>query len=140
MLTTFVPADNAGRWQISSPGILGSAPMEGALNITLEAGIERIRKVSLSLTAFLSGSLETRLISKYPDFRIITPQESSRRGGHIAVEHPHAPEIYQRLLARGVITDLRPPNILRIAPVPLYNTFSEIYKTVSALLEIDPTL
>ncbi len=44
--------------------ILGSAPMEGALNITLEAGIERIREVSLSLTAFLSGSLETRLISR----------------------------------------------------------------------------
>jgi kynureninase len=136
MLTTFTPADSAGRWQISSPGILGSAPMEGALNITLEAGIERIRKVSLSLTAFLSGSLKTRLISKYPDFRIITPAEPDRRGGHIAVEHPHAAEIYRRLLARRVITDLRPPNILRIAPVPLYNTFSEIYKTVSALLEI----
>ncbi len=65
-----------------------------------------------------------------------TEQYFASRGGHIAVEHPRAAEIYQRLNARGVITDLRPPNILRIAPVPLYNTFSEVHKDVSALLEI----
>jgi kynureninase len=133
MLTQFIPAETAGKWQISSPGILGSAPMEGAIEITIEAGIERIRKTSLRLTDFLAGSLKSKLISKYKEFNIVTPSEHSRRGGHIALSHPRAAGIYERLLSKSIITDFRPPDIIRIAPVPLYNTFAEVDRVVEAL-------
>ena len=136
MLTTFVPATSAGRWQISSPGILGSSPLEGALNITLEAGIETIRRVSMQLTEFLSGSIKERILPAHTYCRIITPEEPHRRGGHIAIEHPDAGKIYGQLLEAGIITDLRPPNIIRIAPVPLYNTFAEVTHTVETLKKI----
>jgi len=136
MSTDFSPAPHAGRWQISSPGILGSAPMEGALKITMEAGIESIRETSLKLTDFLAGSLQTRLISKYPEFSIITPSEPHRRGGHIAISHPDAVRINEAMLARGIITDLRPPDIIRIAPVPLYNRYEEVFRVVNSILEI----
>ncbi len=136
MLPSFFPASGAGRWQISTPCILGSSPVEGALNITLEAGIERIREVSLRLTGFLADSLNTRLISEYGEFSILTPSGPHRRGGHIALTHPQAEDIYNKLLTRGIITDFRPPDIIRIAPVPLYNTFTEVCQVVDSLLNV----
>jgi kynureninase len=136
MLSDFNPAPHSGRWQISSPGILGSSPMEGALKITLEAGIMRIREVSLQLTDFLAGSISTRIIPRHSELAIITPPEPHRRGGHIAVKHPGAENIHKALLSKGIITDLRPPNIIRIAPVPLYNTFREVYHVADLLLEV----
>lgn len=77
-----------------------------------------------------------RLRAEFPDFRIITPLEPHRRGGHIALQHPDAAIIYEKLLSKGIITDLRPPNIIRLAPVPLYNTFEEIFDTVESMQEI----
>ncbi|TVR71041.1 MAG: kynureninase [Marinilabiliales bacterium] len=136
MLTKFTPAAGAGRWQISSPGILGSSPLEGALNITLEAGIETIRQVSLRLTGYLDGLIRETIMPFHPECRIITPREPERRGGHIAIEHPRASDLYYRLTESGIITDLRPPNIIRIAPAPLYNSFEEVYLTVERLGEI----
>ncbi len=135
MLPEFNPAAHAGRWQISTPGILGSAPMEGALQITLEAGMERIRATSLRLTGFLYDSIMTRIIPADNRFVLLTPREQHCRGGHIALQHPRADDIYNDLLSRGIVTDLRPPNIIRIAPSPLYNTFAEIDKVVGSLLE-----
>ncbi len=136
MLPDFNPAPHSGRWQISSPGILGSSPMEGALKITLEAGIMRIREVSLKLTDFLAGLINTRIIPRHNELAIITPSEPHRRGGHIALKHPEAGNIHNALISMGIITDLRPPNIIRIAPVPLYNTFREVYHVADSLLEI----
>lgn len=136
MLTEFIPAPHSGRWQISSPGILGSAPAEGAMKITLEAGITNIRNTSLQLTGFLAGSIRKRVMPLHDGFRIITPSEPRRRGGHIAVEHPEAVRINGALLNKGIIGDLRPPNIIRLAPVALYNTFEEVYRVTEAIREI----
>jgi kynureninase len=136
MLPDFIPAMDAGRWQISSPGILGSSPVEGSLKIILEAGIENIRKTSLHLTEFLAGSLKNRIAGKFPGFKIITPAKPERRGGHIAFEHPDAAKIFSDLSSRGIIADLRPPNIIRLAPVALYNSFEEICRLTDILEEI----
>lgn len=136
MLPDFIPAVGAGRWQISSPGILGSSPVEGSLKIILEAGIENIRRTSLQLTEFLAGSLKNRIAGKFPELRIITPAEPERRGGHIAIEHPDAAKIFSVLSSRGIIADLRPPNIIRLAPVALYNSFEEICLVTDILEEI----
>jgi len=136
MLNEFIPSPNAGRWQISSPNILGSSTLEGALNIILEAGIHDIRQKSLKLTSVLADLLREKVFSNFPDFKIVTPLAEKKRGGHIAIEHPDAIRINEALKDRGIIPDLRPPNIIRIAPVALYNTFEEVWNVVEALKEI----
>jgi len=136
MLPTFNPSQTAGRWQISSPGILGTSPVEGSLKVILEAGIDRIRKQSLRLTDYLVALLNEKIITVFKNFRIATPLEHHRRGGHIAIEHPEALRICQALKARGIIPDLRPPNIIRLAPVALYNTFEEVFRVVDTLADI----
>ncbi len=133
----FEHAHSAGGWQISSPGILGASTMEGSLKIIREAGMEAIRKKSLQLTAFFAELAATLLAGPEYGFSIVTPFEDHRRGGHIALAHPtEALRITEALKARNIIPDFRAPDIIRIAPVALYNTFVEVVQVASALHEI----
>jgi kynureninase len=136
MSLDFKHARSAGGWQISSPAILSSAPVEGSLRAILEAGIERIREKSLKMTAYLMYLVDEFLSESPYDFSIGTPREAERRGGHVAVEHEEALRISGALRARGVVPDFRPPNVIRIAPIPLYNTYGEMWKVVQHLKEI----
>jgi kynureninase len=79
---------------------------------------------------------ETGLTTPPYDFGIGTPREPERRGGHLAVEHAEAPRIARALKARGIVPDFRAPNVIRLAPVPLYTAFHELWRTVQALREI----
>ena len=136
MSLRFEHSENAGGWQISSPTILSSAPLEGSLKVLLEAGIDSIRTKSLKMTSYLM-SLVDEVLSPNPfNFSIGTPRDEEWRGGHIAVEHKEALRISEALRSRGVVPDFRPPNIIRIAPIPLYNTFHEIWQVVQHLKEI----
>ena len=132
----FEHAETAGGWQISSPAILGSAPLEGALKILLEAGIEPIRAKSLKMTSYLTSLVDAVLSGNPFNFSIGTPREEARRGGHVAVEHEEALRIGEALRSRGVVPDFRPPNIIRIAPIALYNTYHEIWQVVQHIKEI----
>ncbi len=137
MLLEFEHARSAGGWQISSSNILSAAPIEGALNVTLEAGIENIREKSLNLTEYLIYLTDYHLVEDPYNFKIGTPREPSKRTGHVALIHnEYASQITQALANRGVITDYRPPNIIRIAPTALYNTYTEIWEIVQHLREI----
>lgn len=133
----FDPSQNAGGWQISSPGILSAAAVEGALKVTLEAGINNIREKSKRLTSYLTYLIET-ILSDYPySFQIISPTEAECRGGHVAIARDEdAWLINQALKQKGVLTDFRSPNIIRIAPVALYNTFQEVWLVVQYLKDI----
>lgn len=136
MSLSFEHSESAGGWQISSPAILSSAPIEGSLEIILEAGIYAIRKKSLKMTSYLMYLVD-EVLSGYPhNFTIGTPREAQRRGGHVAIEHEESLRISEALRARGVIPDYRPPNIIRIAPIPLYNTYYEIWMVIQHLREI----
>ncbi len=132
----FEHAKTAGGWQISSPGILGSAPMEGALEVTLEAGIENIREKSLKMTSYLIYLVETLLADEPYNFTIGTPKEEHRRGGHVALEHSQAYTIHKELMKKSVVHDFRPPNVIRLTPTALYNSFLEIWEVISYLKEI----
>ncbi|UCC28476.1 MAG: kynureninase [Candidatus Bathyarchaeota archaeon] len=132
----FEHAKNAGGWQISSPAILSSAPLEGSLKIILEAGIEKIRQKSLKLTAYLMHLIDNVLSRQPYSFEIGTPREAGRRGGHVAVVHEEGLRISEALRAKGVISDFRPPNFIRIAPVPLYNSYYEVWRIIQLLKEI----
>ena len=132
----FVPAAGAGAWQIGTPHLLSVAPLMGSLKIFAEAGIERLRAKSLALTSYLIDLVDTELSQAPYNYRVGTPREPERRGGHVALEHKEAVRINAALKQRGVIPDFRPPNVIRLAPVPLYVTFYDVWLLVQHLKAI----
>ncbi len=127
----------AGGWQISSPSALSAAAVQGALKILLEAGIERIREKSIRLTEYLIFLVDHLLPPGKYNFSIATPRNPERRSGHVAVQGSgNTWHIHQALKASGIIPDFRPPNIIRFAPIALYNTFHEVWLTVNRLKKI----
>jgi kynureninase len=133
----FEPARGAGGWQISTISVLSAAPLLGSLAMFAEAGLETVRAQSLAMTDYLIELLEAEgLLSAPYNYAIGTPLEHSRRGGHVAVEHEHGPQIARALKQRGVIPDFRPPNVVRLAPIPFYVTYVDCWETVQHLRAI----
>ena len=139
MALDFTPAPDAGRFQISSPSILNAAPLIGSLGIFEAAGMAAVREKSLRMTRFLMDMADALLAAPPCGFSIGTPREDARRGGHVAVRHPEGLRIAEALRARGIVPDFRPPDIVRVAPVALYNTFTELWTLVRHLGEIVET-
>jgi len=102
----------------------------------LEAGIKRIREKSLKITSYLIFLIDEMLSEKPYNYSIATPREPERRGGHVGVAHEEAYRISEALTGRGVIPDFRPPNIIRLAPVPLYVSYHEVWQVTQHLKEI----
>jgi kynureninase len=137
LLLDFDHDRSAGGWRVSSPGILGAVALEGALAVIREAGIGRIREKSLLLTSYLIYLVDELLSGEPYNFRIATPRDPDRRGGHVALARSdEAMRIKEALIARGVIADFRPPDIIRLAPSPLHTTCSDIRTVVRHLHEI----
>jgi kynureninase len=130
----FDPIGGAPGWQISNPPILSTAPLLASLEIFQRAGMHALREKSLNLTAFLQ-----RLIAELmPDaVEIITPDAPEQRGCQlslrIARSGADAKRCQERLEREGVIGDWREPDVLRLAPVPLYNSFGDVFTAASAL-------
>jgi len=136
MSLDFTPAPGAGRWQISSPSILNAAPLIGSLDIIEKAGPGPIRDKSLRMTRFLMDMADGLLAEAPYGFSVGNPRLDARRGGHVALIHPDAVRVAEALRGRGVIPDFRPPDIVRIAPVALYNTYAELWALVRHLRDI----
>lgn len=135
MHQTFDPADSAGAYQIGTVPMLSAAPIEGALDLLHDAGIEQVREKSLALTDYL-----IELVDDLPaEFSVGTPRDHDRRGGHVAVEHPEAYRLSQALRDRDIVVDFRPPNVVRICPSPLYTRFEDVFDVVEELWEISET-
>ena len=134
MSHTFEKAFTAEAWQTGTPSLLAMAPLEGTLQIYNEAGIMRVREKSLKLTAYLIFLIDERL-KKY-GFSCSNPTDDSKRGGHIALTHNDAYRICLALKSRRVIPDFREPDVIRLAPIALYNTYTEVYMVVEALEKI----
>ncbi|WHY02874.1 kynureninase [Neobacillus sp. DY30] len=128
------PAESAGAYQIGTPHVLSLAPLLGALEIFEEAGIENIREKSLKINRFLMDLLEQELSDM--GFSIGNPEEDVRRGGHVSLEHKEAARICKALKENGIIPDFRAPNIIRLAPVALYTSYSEVWEVVQILKKI----
>lgn len=130
-------AATAGAWQISTPSLLATAPLRGSLRLFHEAGIGALREKSLAQTAYLARLLEETGLTASPyGFAIGTPRQPERRGGHLAIEHEDAPRIAKALKGRGIVPDFRAPNVIRLAPAPLYTSYHDLWQTVIALREI----
>lgn len=126
--------EHAGAYQIGTPHVLSAAPLLGSLEMFREVGIEKIRTKSLQLTNYMMELISYEL--KPHGFNIGNPIPDDIRGGHIYLEHPEAARICKALKAAGVIPDFRSPKGIRLAPVALYNTFEEVWKTVQRLKAI----
>jgi kynureninase len=133
----FRPASGVAAWQISNPPILASAPLIASLDLFQEARIERLRAKSIELTGFLEFLID-RL---GPGAQFITPREVSARGAQISIRisggsSTRGRRVFEQLLTRGVVCDWRDPNVIRVAPVPLYNTFEEVFRFSEQLGEV----
>ena len=135
----FNHALSAGGWQMGTPPLLSAAPLRSSLRVFGEAGMERLRRKSLGLTSFLMELVDTFLTEPPYNYSIGTPREPERRGGHVAVEHEEAWRICSALKKRKIIPDFRPPNVIRLAPTALYNTFTDVIVLAEALRDIIDT-
>jgi len=130
----FAPLRGAEGWQLSNPPIFSLAPLAASLELFAEAGFARLRRKSEALTGYLLKLLEQELGERV---RVLTPLSPERRGCQVALRLDPAPrgasKFAARLRAAGVVADWRPPNVLRLAPVPLYNRFRDVHAAVRAL-------
>jgi kynureninase len=130
----FVPLAGAEGWQISNPPILATAPLLASLAVFEQAGFDRLRTKSEALTNYLEALL---LAKARDDLTILTPSEPAARGCQLSVRLQRsataARAIHAELTDLGFICDWREPDVIRVAPVPLYNTFVEVWEFVDAL-------
>ena len=127
----FVPFAGAEGWQLSNPPILAMAPLKASLEIFDAVGMEALREKSLMLTAFLQN-----LLDRIPGgaIEVITPREPASRGCQLSLRVlGDAGELFRSLRAEGVVGDFREPDVIRVAPVPLYNTFHDVWRFGSIL-------
>ena len=131
----FIPVPSADGWQISNPPIFSMAPLRASLAIFDESGgMEAIRAKSIKLTGYLQFLLESNRGDKR--ITIITPGEMDARGCQLSIlVHEHPKELFRKLQAAGVKCDFREPNVIRVAPTPLYNTFREVWRFAKILAE-----
>ena len=128
----FVPQPGAAGWQISTPPILALAPLGASLEMFDEVGLDALRDKSLRLT----GWLRTLLNDLGPDVvEVVTPVDPESHGAQLSLrwlgDDPKA--VVEELATEGIVCDFREPDVLRVAPVPLYNTFVDVWRFVDAL-------
>lgn len=127
----FQPMRGAEGWQLSNPSILSLAALRASMDIFDEAGIESLRAKSIALTGYMEALLEQN--ASPTRFSIITPRDPHRRGAQLSLKIAgHGPEICDRLISQGILCDWREPDLLRVAPVPLYNSFADVHTFVEA--------
>ncbi len=131
MLPEFAPAQGADAWQLSCPTVLAMAPLRASLRLFEEAGMESLRQKSVALTGYLQQLIDTRLDGR---ISVTTPQATPRRGCQLSLRvhagRAAARTLFQELQANGYLGDWREPDIIRFAPVPLYNSFEDVWRVV----------
>src|SRR6184192_624240 len=130
----FIPVPSADGWQISNPPIFAMALLRASLAIfDRSGGIDPLRAKSTKLTGYLEFLL-MEIGSK--KFSIITPPDPNGRGCQLSIlAHQHPKQLHEELVAAGVKCDFREPNVIRVAPTPLYNTFHEVWRFAKILVE-----
>jgi kynureninase len=128
-------ADGVARFLAGTPPVLSLLAMEPALDLTLEAGLERIRRKSVQLTTYLVYLVDTFLAPL--GFALGSPRDAERRGSHVSVRHPDAYRINRALIEEmNVLPDFREPDNLRLGLAPLYTTFAEVWLAVDRIRQV----
>ena len=120
-------------WQLSNPPILSMAAIRASLDIFKEVGMKKIREKSDKLTGYLEFLINEINSDKV---KIITPKDKNQRGAQLSIQVKDADKsLHKKITDAGVISDWREPDVIRVAPVPLYNSFEDVYRFVSILKE-----
>ena len=129
------PPATADAWQVSNPPIFSMSPVRTSLEIFDKIGIAALRERSVRLTAYLEKLLAEVVVGR--PLRVITPSDPNRRGAQLSVRiggDVKAGELAKRLrFEYGVIADSREPDVIRLAPVPLYSTYHDCWRVADAL-------
>ncbi len=129
MKSGFRPMPGAEGWQLSNVPILGMSAMKASLDIFAEVGMHALREKSEKLTGYLEYTVDN-LAAEFPGegIQMITPRDPNQRGCQISINVASRERtLFEELIAEGVIVDFREPCIIRIAPVPLYNSFEDVF-------------
>ena len=130
----FVPIPTAEAWQLSNAPVFSMAPLLASLELFQKAGIEELHQKSLRLTAYLEFVIDEVARRHEVPLEIFTPREPARRGCQISLNAgKKGRELFNYLSEQGVVADWREPDVIRLAPVPLYNSFTDVYELGEAL-------
>lgn len=127
----FQPMETAEAWQLSNAPIIGMAAHLASLDMFAEVGMEKLCTKRDLLTGYLEFTIDevSKMYGEKCSFEIISPRDKSKRGAQLSMlVHGEAKKLFDYLTAEGVIADWREPNVIRMAPVPLYNSFEDIYR------------
>ena len=131
----FVPRPGAEGWAVSTPSVLGLAPLRASLEQFDRIGLEALRARSQRLTGYLEELLDE--VARTRRLAVITPRDAGRRGAQLSVSCAGASSLARRLRGEhGVVCDFREPDVLRFAPAPLYNTYEDCTRAAAALLDV----
>lgn len=128
------PIPNIDGWQLSNANVLSTAAHLASLWLFEEAGIENLRAKSVKMVDWLATELK-----RFADvIQIITPMNPTERGCQLSlfVLHSNGKQLFDKMSARGLIADWREPNVIRIAPTPMYNTFEELGQFIELLDQV----
>ena len=131
MQKDYVPMTGAEGWQLSNAPILSMAAHKASIAIFDEAGMDALCEKSNKLTSYLEfiiDEINRETETGKPKLEIITPRNKAERGCQISIiAHGRGWELHKKLTGQGIISDWREPNVIRIAPVPLYNSFEDVW-------------
>lgn len=132
MENKFIPIPTAESWQLSNAPVLSMAAHKAAVDIFSEARMNRLQEKAEKLTGYLEyiiDDINNGIQTESKKLEIITPRDKSKRGCQLSIiAHGRGKDLFNSLSEAGVVADWREPNVIRLAPVPLYNTFSEQYQ------------
>jgi kynureninase len=130
----FRPMRGAQGWQLSNPPILGLAPLVASLEYFATVGLAALRAKSVALTGYLEALVDARLAGRVS---VLTPRDPGDRGAALSLRlecsRDEARTAFDGLRARGIVPDWREPGVIRVAPVPFYNSFEDAWRCVDAL-------
>lgn len=126
MPSNFDPIKTAEGWQISNAPIMGMAPLVASMNLYDSASMEKVRKKGIRLTAYFEFLLNFFL----PEIMIITPE---KKGSQLSIKVENGKSIFNAIVKKGVVCDWREPNVIRLAPHPLFNSYKEVYRAVKTI-------
>ena len=135
MTSGYAPADGVTRFLAGTPPVAGIVAVDSGVEFISGVGIGVLRSASMALTTFLVDLADEWLAPL--GFRLASPRDATRRGGHVVLAHPDAYAISAALIqSAGVVADVRPPDLLRLAPVPLVTSFADVREGVRRIRDL----
>jgi kynureninase len=134
MSATFDPADGIEAFLVGIPAILSTVAIGPGVALIAEAGIDRLQAKGRQMTDMVVALADEWLAPH--GFTVASPRDASRRGSHVTLRHPKARDIVRSLIAQGVVPDFRPPDLIRLAPAPIYTRYVDVWDAMDRLRQL----